>query len=155
MHTYIQVIYDIDTCLITVSFRCHVVYWSIVIIRHGFSGAPLSLQPFLDDVPLFHDISEEFPPIKGTFHPTKLSRLSIYIYSSGTSIIFCQKTGIFRLNSWEFSRGSPDCPQDEFRSLSAHQKPGAVQPSWFFRCEKGGRNAEKFMNSWDISWGNA
>lgn len=80
MHTYIQVIYDIDTCLITVSFRCHVVYWSIVIIRHGFSGAPLSLQPFLDDVPLFHDISEEFPPIKGTFHPTKLSRLSIYIY---------------------------------------------------------------------------
>ena len=80
MHTYIQVIYDIDTCLITVPFRCHVVYWSIVIIRHGFSGAPLSLQPFLDDVPLFHDISEEFPPIKGTFHPTKLSRLSIYIY---------------------------------------------------------------------------
>lgn len=39
MHTYIQVIYDIDTCFITVSFRCHVVYWSIVIIRHGFSGA--------------------------------------------------------------------------------------------------------------------
>lgn len=157
MHTYIQVIYDIDTCFITVSFRCHVVYWSIVIIRHGFSGAlHWACSHFWM---MFHCstiFQMNFLLSRVLSIQQNLADLAyIYIPLEHPSFFF-QKTGIFRLNSWEFSRGSPDCPVRRMNSdrwvLTRNPAPCSHPDS---SGAKRGRNAEKFMNSWDISWGNA